>query len=397
MPNIALASVHTTYNSATETDRQIRQVNERMSKVYPDDTPLVALLAKLAKTTNVKQNKIEWNRMSIRPYYVTVATAATVSATSIVLSDASSITGDVMLYNPAPDSLERILVLSKLGSTLTVGTRGNFGGTAKALTVGKILVAYTVSREEGADPMDPTGITPTMDYNYLQQMETVHAITDRAKGVAVYGDTKMSINDRESLNYYNRQREGAYLFGARKVIAAGSSGATTYGRWMCGGVTEFLETEGMTADANGAFTYPEFTRFMQEPTKHSGRKKFVAFGSMQVLSIMNFWDAPSNSRDVTKTDQFGIEITKFHGIGGWNLDTYHHELFETEGLHNQLLILDMNEIREQISIANPTHWNKGITGGKKDGKHVFEDQITGISSLEFLNPATGLIIRDIDT
>lgn len=397
MPSIPLASVHPTYNSATETARQIRQVNKNMAMVWPDTTPLTAHLSKLASVEDVKSNKIEWYRLSIRPYTVTVATAASAAATSIVLNDASAITGDVMLYNPDPASQERILVLSKSSNTLTTATRGNFGGTAAALTAGKVLLVYTVSREEGADPLDPTGITPTNDYNYLQQFEQVSAITDRAKGLALYGMQQVDINDQESLHYYNRAREGAYLFGSRQQVTAGSSGATTYGRWMCGGLGEYLTTEGMIASAEGAFTYPEFSMFMQEPAKHSSRRKFAAFGSMQVASIMNFWDLPSNSRDVTDTDEFGINITKFFGVGDWRVQFYHHELFETEGLHNQLWLIDLDVVKERISMKNPTKRFKGITGGAKDGKHVFEDQITGISSIEVTNPAAGLIIRDIDS
>ena len=393
--NIPTTSVHSTFDSATQADRQVRQVKAQMAKIWPDMTPFTAYTGKRARKRELRQNKDEWMRLGIQPLTVVLAADLTAVATSVVTTGCAHVTADMLLFNPDPASNEVFLVRSVSGATITVAARG-YGGTAAALSAGAVLLVGPVSREEGLEALAATGITPSFDYNYGQQLETVNGITDRAKGVAVYGKGQMDLDDMNSIHAYNMQVETMSLFGRRKYDAPGSAAVTAKGRWNAGGMLDYAEAEGMTASAEGSFTYPEFCEFMRVPSRHSQSKVFKALCGQQVMQIMGFWELDTNTRNLNATDELGINITKIKGPGGWRLELYPSELFEVEGLHNQLYIWDPEYVEAVVSAENPGKTFKNITGGAKDGSHVFKNQITGIETVRFLNPATLLIVRDID-
>lgn len=389
------ATVHTEFGTGTSpTERQVRQVRNNIARVYPESTPFYALLDRTAKVTDIRANKYEWQRISEFPRTVTLAAAEGAADTSLVISDATAITESQILQDPVTG--EQILVLSKAGNTLTVATRGSIGGGNPAdLPIGKELFLLGTAREEGATRLSAVGITPEFDFNYSQQFEKVTGITDRAANIMYYGPNQRDLDAMEVMNEYKKQMERQFLFGYRKVINAGSSGATTHPRYIMGGCREFIEGAGNMFDAGGAFTYQEFCDFMKEICRFGRGNSYFAMGSLDVINIMNRWPLAYHQADHMRTPNFGLEVTNFKGPK-WRVMLVHNEQFEEQDEYaSWLMILNANHVRHHIHRGLPDTVNKGITGPKNDGDHTIRDQITGTHTLEIDVPMAHCIIGNI--
>lgn len=381
------------------TDREIRQVRDNITMIWPEQTPFFAALQRTAKVRDGVANKLEWQHLDEYPRYVTVNGAgASNSATSIPLSSTTQIQESSILQDM--DSGEQLLVLSKTSTHATVGTRGNFGGgTPQALTAGRNLYILGNPREEGANALSATGITTSFDYNYFGQHEEVWGSTDRNDAIDQYGNPMgISFEEANAISEYKKKWERQHLFGFRKKIAAGSSGATTNDRYISGGIRDFLVANGnCIKDGGGAFTYDKLAREMVQPSRHSMRKRFLGVGGFDPIRLISQWSLDKHRADVTNKNRYGINIQQIFG-GSWQIDFVASEAFmvESGGLYaNSVMILDLDLISEVIMRKLPDTIHREITGPAKNGSHTRTDQITGTKTLEMKNALAHLWIQNI--
>lgn len=393
---VSPASVHTAYGSAVQETRQERQVLDNITRVYPEATPFHTFLTRTRKMADGKANKLEWMFLSDFPRVVTLTEASTASDTTIVVDSATHVTESQILQDTVTG--EQLLVLGKSGNTLTVATRGTMGGgTPAALASGKSLYLLGTAREEGDTRLGPIGITPQFDYNYFQQFEKVTGITDRAEQLMYYGPNQRDLDAMEVMLEYKKQQERQFLFGYRKKVEVGSSGATTHPRWISGGMLDFIEQANTVYDANGAFTYQELMTFMEPQVRVGRGGRFVGYASLHVLNIISRWPLQYHQADTFRTKNFGLEVTRLKGPG-WTIDLYRNEQFEDqEQYQSDLMVLNENHVGMHTMRGLGDRVNRGVTGPKNDGDHTKRDQITGTHTLECNLGAAHSIIRNIES
>lgn len=390
------ATVHAVYGSATHTDRQQRQVMENLTRIFPESTPFLTFTNKTAAITDGRANKLEWQYLSEFPRYVTVNGAVAADGTTIVVDSATHVQEGQILQDTVTG--EQILILSKTGNTLTVATRGSQGGgTPAILADNKNLLLLGTSIEEGSTAKSPIGIVPGKDYNYFQQFEHVHGITDRSQALLMYGPSQGSIDEQEALLEYKKKIERQMLFGYRKEISPGSSGATTHPRWHMGGLRDYIETGGNVFDAGGAFTYKELCTYMRETVREGASSTKYGFASMAVMDIMSNWALATNQAEAAKVSEYGVDITRYKGVG-WTLNLVRNDQFETDDVYQTwLMIVDPKFVKRHVMRgANLQDTvNKNITGPKQDGDHTSRHQITGTHTLQVSVPNSMAIIKNI--
>lgn len=394
MPIRDPASVHGEYGSATQELRQVRQVRENITRVYPEATPFFTMLNRTATVSDGRANKYEWQILSEFPRVVTLTEASTAADVTLDVESANHVTESQLLLDPV--TKEQLLVISKSGTTLTVATRGSVGGgAAGALAAGKNLYLLGVAREEGDTRLAAMGITPSFDHNFFQQFELVHGITDRAEQIMYYGPNQRDLDAMEVMSEYKKRIERQFLFGYRKKIEAGSSGAVTHPRWMMGGMLDYIEQANNIFDAGGAFTYQEMCRFMIDQVRAGGGNTFFGQASLEVLNIINEWGLSHHQADHMRTKEYGLEITRIKGPG-WVLNLTRNEQFEEQDeIRTWLMITNPRHVRHHVMRGLGDRNNRNITGPKNDGDHTKRDQITGTHTLEVSLPEAHSIIANI--
>jgi hypothetical protein len=395
MPNEITAPVHGVYGSGTEPDRQQRMVNSNIVQVYPEGTPFFTLLENTTEVSDGRANKMEFQYKGEFPRIVELTAALEADATALTVASNTHITESQILQDV--DTGEQLLVLGKTNSTgITVGTRGQFGGGApRALAAGAKLVLLGTAREEGAPRLEPTGIKSQMDYNWFQQFEHVFGGTDRAEAILMYGPSQGDQDSLDAVNEYKKKMERQFLFGFRDMAAIGTSGATTHARFICGGMRDFIETYGNNVfDAGGAFTYQEFCKFMVETIREGNSGVKFGLSSRYVLQIMSMWALQYNQMQVVQSKKFGLDITQFIGPG-WQCNVLRDDQFETEGITDQLMIVDRKFVKHHIMRSLGDKVNRNVTGPEKDGDHTRRHQLTGVHSLEVNIPGAHALIKNI--
>lgn len=395
-----------TRGSATSASNNllIRQVEKSMARMFGQSSPLVSLLGQMSATKDGNAKKLEYGYLKDLLRVVTVAEAvANVADTTIVLDDATGLTADMILHDPATG--EQMPIESISSNTVTVhrnkGVRP--GATAGAIAVDAKLMILQVARKEGGAALDPVGYVPTLDYALFQQSEHVTGITDIADHIMHYLENPRDINRHAALEQAQRLWEKQFLFGVRQEHAVGSASSVggVYGRQIAGGlVNDYIpnwNNQSNMFDAEGSFTYSEFCDDMREWTRPlSGVKNFAAFGSRQVCDIMNRWAMQYHQADMVKSNVFGVDIPRIKGMG-WMVHLYPSEAFEVDGYHNYLVVqaMDARFIRKVTLSGLPDKWNTEITGPKKDGSHITKDQWTGVHTMKHV-PFSGAVWTNID-
>jgi hypothetical protein len=387
MPAADPATVHSVYGTATQADDHVRQVANRIARVYPVLNPFIALMNKTTKISDGKANKLEFKYVGNYPDYVTVVGVVAADGTTLNVTPHAVVIASSTLIDPATG--EQILVLSKNASTgeLTLATRGLFGGgTPEALTGKQLLVSANVP-EEGSTAVSTVGITPTFDFNWFEQTEFVYGYTDRSQAIMLYGEQPSEFQEAQALIEWKKRLERRMFFGRRDQAAVGTSGATTHPRYFQGGLDDFIETLGNNVfDANGAFTYGELNRFCGEMSPFWPDQTGWAFGSRSVMRIMSEFGLSSHQVDTTKVKSYGIDVTQFIGTG-WRLNVVWAQTLEgNDTFASRLYMIHRDMIEHHIMRGMGDTINMGITSPKKDGDKTIRNQILGTRTLKPLTP-----------
>lgn len=388
------ATPHTTSLVTTQETNQVRQVDSRLNMVYPNETPFLALTNRLTTVSDGKAKKFEWGQQSDAPRRVTVSAEVAAAGTTIVVTPAAAVVAHEVLQDERTG--EDIYITANTSGSLTVGTRGSYGGgTPAILPAGLELLIVGSAKEENADHSNPKAITPDLLYNYYQTLERVIASSTLAKAIEYYlGEGGQVGQDAiDAMRDFKRQMEMAILFGNRLDGTGPNSGKL----YKVGGFRYFCEAYDNIHDVGGQFTYPDFMDLMSYHARVGGGGDYFGFASTAVCNIMQRWQLDYQRSDFMAgtTKKFGLDFLGFKGTN-YNLMLVHHEAFEdSDVLGEQLYIAQAsNNIRRYLRGLSPkTH--KGIESPENTGKHGYIDQITATMTFQPRLPEANCIIKGI--
>ena len=390
-----------------QSDNQIRQVDQRLTRLFPNDTPFLAITNQTVTGEEMKAMKYEWGEQSDQVRRVTVegdttADGATVavSGTALFITPAAAVVAGDVLNDER--SGEDLYVISNTSGAVVVGTRGAYQDNAViplTIPAGTQLTIIGSAKGEYATHSDPKGTTPTLMYNMPQIFEEVIAYSTYVKAIQYYltfGGSEPEYQAIESMRRFKRQLENTCLWGNRLDNATGSPDSLR----LCkmGWLLYWIKSVGNVHDAGGAFTYNTFLDIMSQHVRVTNGGSYAGFSSAYVGNIMRRWAGDFASEKgfysgVSKT--FGLNYDRFTGPG-WDVTLFQHESFEESDVRQQqLMILKMdNNSRHYMRGLSPST-NKGIESPQQTGRHGYLDQITAAMTLKVRNPEANCMIQGI--
>lgn len=211
-------------------------VQDQLLLLNPHQTPMLAMLGFAKPATQVEHI---WFEDSMFPFETTVASAALIDATTIVVADTTPFRVNQVVK--VGDELILVNAVDTVKKELTV-TRGYAETTAAAIAEGAKIEVQFVEGSEGADARAGRYIPRVRKSNITQIFDETIEITGTATAVNNYG-----IDDLYEYEKQKRQLELALQL--EKAVIGGIKYESGLVRQMAG-IKSFIETN--VTDLNGA-------------------------------------------------------------------------------------------------------------------------------------------------
>jgi hypothetical protein len=395
------------YGTSSDTNNQVRQVDGRLIRVFPNDTPFLAITNQMTTGEEGKAMKFEWGEQHDPPRRVTIegdtaANGSTVTAagTGIFITPAPALVAGDILQDEVTG--EDLYIVSNTSGALVVGTRGAYQDNAvapRALAPGTQLTIIGNAKEEFYTHGDPKSITPDMLYNFFQEQEEVISNSTWANAIDYYlkwGGDMREYQAIESMRRFKRKLENTCLFGNR--LEGTTSGPNSLRLPKMGGLMYWIKAMGNIHDVGGAFTYSTFLDIMTDHARVGSGGQYAAFGCGFVGNIMRKWATPVASEKgffTGRSPMFGLTYDQFGGPG-WKVNFFQHESFEeSDTRQQQLMIIKMDNNSRHYLRGNGLRTHKGIVSPEKDGAGYWMDQILANMTLKVKMPENNCLIQGI--
>ncbi len=233
--------------SYTDTDPQVRCIEELIHNVSPSATPLTKLIG-LSSLNNpaVFSTKYEWMEDTLDPVSALVSTVSTTNGTQITLTTTTDSKFFRVGHIVELDSELMWVSASDYAGVLTV-TRDFAGTTGATHATGTEVKIVGIAMIEGADA--PTGFTLDIatNYNYTQIFEDVVKVTGTQGSVKNYGFSN-------SAEYQMEKKFKSLAVLIERALFHGyrDAGSASAPRAM-GGIPQYI-TDNLTAMSTTALT-----------------------------------------------------------------------------------------------------------------------------------------------
>lgn len=373
------------YTSAEQADRQIRQVDENLVRVYPRRTPFMAMTNHTMGGAAVTNNKLEWNQDAEPQRFVEVAAEVSASGTTFTCDDTSILQTYRLLYDPHSYEVIEVATVTN-ATTFTTLARGQFSSTPRIIPAGTKLLVGQLSVLENGEMLDPTGSKTIPQYNWVEEFEEVWGYSTRSQMIAHYGPQPKDREQMTAVWRYNRAKEIACMFGVR-----GQSGS----RFRMGGLIPQLFAAGQVFDANGAFTYDEYGDFLMEILNGDDQDTVMALASRRVHKIVSGWPKEYQRADYRVSGKFGLRVKEIDQTGVIT-KLVHQPLFEgQDDMNGWMLVFNPKRIGRRAGYGMSDTVNMDVKSPKNTGKHGKVSQMTGGMTLKIDNINDHMLIINI--
>jgi len=211
------------------------------------------------------REKFNWIERQLFPRLVTVGTAYTAGATTVILSaghGANVRVGDVLRSMARGDAM---WVTAVATDTLTVVPQ--IGSAVQAAgSVGDTLLIMSNAAAQGADFGQTAVLLPTLGYNYTQIFRHGYTFSRTATKVAKYSGREPATESAAKGVEHKRAIEYSGFWGARDLKTDPLTGEPV---GFTGGLNEFIVSN--RSDQSGGFTVDTVDAFLQTVLQHSSR------------------------------------------------------------------------------------------------------------------------------
>lgn len=321
MPQII--TTRSTYQSAITENTLVRQVDDQLALLEPNETPLVTFLMKMKKRFPVYTPRYEWPEDDFVARWGQVAAAAGGSATTagsvapgtaghtlVVLDGTQFVVGDTVAVPVVATSSavpEVFLVTGVAGNTLTI-TRGigSVDNTGAPLNVGNIALSSPLrilapAYAEGANVPNPKSTALVMKKSYTQIFRTSLALTKTQAAVKQYGKPsgERKYEQKKKLIEHKQKLNAAALFGTGSEDMTGPIRTTT-------GINNVIRSN--VTNGNGTLTEKTFEAFARQCFRYGSTQKLLLAAPM-IISAIHYW---GNNRQYLGPAEkvYGVDIQR---------------------------------------------------------------------------------------
>jgi Family of unknown function (DUF5309) len=316
-------------------DSMVIDMREEVSMADEDENQFSTFTMKSSKGEATRE-KVNWREKDYFPRLVTVNTAYTNVATTVVLSAGHGNrvrVGDVLRNMPGGDAM---YVTAVATDTLTV-VRSIGAKTAVAGNIGDTMLITSNASPQGADFPSTAILTATLGFNYTQIFRHGYTFSRTARAVNYYGRSEPDQESANKLVEHKRAIEYSGFWGARHSMTDPTTGEPV---GFAGGLHEFIVTN--RTDVAGSLTVDGVDTFLRAVLQRTGRNIAIYASPLAAQQMSKFnrggqgtaWRADPQNRAGLKVDAFmsgvyGYEVpivvkkdwndfpTTLKQFGGW--------------------------------------------------------------------------------
>lgn len=357
---------------------------ETFTLMEPNGTaPLNALLS-YAHSTPTDDPKFNHFRDELPSRVLTVKTATTAAATSIVVDaddNVPFVVENATLYNTRTNEMMRATAdANTTTNTLTVARGAGGSSTAKEVKVGDELVVIGYAAKEGSGKPSVATFDPTTDYNYTQIFKTGVSITGTLQHTYLRTGDKESEMLTKALKNHMADIERAFFFGQRAIEDENTATPRRYTGGLFSMIPNVIDASTAFENANAISEY-EFDRLLVEDLFAWGSKEKVMFCGPRVVS--NLMEIAKNRWQPTAVDNaYGVSFARYHTFAG-DLLVYMHPLFrQIPSLSTSGIILDMEHLGYRYMNGRDTTLKRDVQANDVDASEHFYITECGLELLQ---------------
>jgi len=355
-------------------DTSFRPTNYRelFTLLEPNGTaPLQALLS-MAGSESTDDPKYNHFRDELPDRTLTVNGAvASTSTTSIVVDnddDEAFVVAGTILQNQTTGEIMRATADANL-ATNTLTVERNIGGTSHQIADDAVLVIAGHADQEGGTSPTAISFDPTTDFNYTQIFKTAVQVTGTLQNTYLRTGDKEQEQLTKALKLHMGDIERAMFFGKKHEANGTTASPTRYTGGLFTEITNVTDGASYGATAN-TITEKEFDKLLIEDIFAFGSSEKVAFCGARVIS--NLMEIGKNRWQPTQIDNaYGVSLTRYTTYAG-DLLVYMHPMFRQTGMTEEMVILDMGELKFRYLQGRDTQLIRDVQANDFDGvKHMY--------------------------
>ena len=355
-------------------DASFRPTNYRelFTLLEPNGTaPLQALLS-MAGSESTDDPKYNHFRDELPNRTVTVNGAvASTSTTAITLDnddDEAFIVTGTILQNQTTGEIMRATADANLAAN-TIAVERNIGGTSHQIADDAVLVIAGHADQEGGSAPTAISFDPTTDFNYTQIFKTAIQVSGTLQNTYLRTGDKEQEQLTKALKLHMGDIERAMFFGKRHEANGTTASPTRYTGGLLTQITNVTDGASFGASSN-TITEKEFDRLLIETIFAFGGSEKVAFCGARVIS--NLMEIGKNRWQPTQIDNaYGVSLTRYTTYAG-DLLVYMHPMFRQTGMDQEMIILDMSELKFRYLQGRDTQLIRDVQAPDFDGvKHMY--------------------------
>lgn len=355
-------------------DTSFRPTNYRelFTLLEPNGTaPLQALLS-MAGSESTDDPKYNHFRDELPDRTLTVNGAvASTSTTSVVVDnddDEAFVVAGTILQNQTTGEIMRATADANL-ATNTLTVERNIGGTSHQIADDAVLVIAGHADQEGGTSPTAISFDPTTDFNYTQIFKTAVQVTGTLQNTYLRTGDKEQEQLTKALKLHMGDIERAMFFGKKHEANGTTASPTRYTGGLFTEITNVTDGASYGATAN-TITEKEFDKLLIEDIFAFGSSEKVAFCGARVIS--NLMEIGKNRWQPTQIDNaYGVSLTRYTTYAG-DLLVYMHPMFRQTGMTEEMVILDMGELKFRYLQGRDTQLIRDVQANDFDGvKHMY--------------------------
>jgi len=306
-----------TTNQALTENVLVRQVDDQISLLEPNETPLVTFLMQLKKRIPVYTPRFEWPEDDYVARWDALGASALVGDTTLTVTDATKyVPGDIFtlpvaVTSSAAAEVCRVTSVNTGANTIVV-VRGLGGTTATGYSNGQSIRLLGSSAPEGDVPPVSKSTTMSLLTSYTQIFRTSVNLSKTQVASKLYGrpNGERKREQKKKLVEHKQKLNASALFGVPSENLNGTNGnpqRTTMGL--------SARIQSNLVNANGTLTMQEFETFSRAAFRYGSDTKLLLAAPL-VISAIHDW---GNSRLLIEpmAKVFGVDVEKVqtgHGV-----------------------------------------------------------------------------------
>jgi hypothetical protein len=382
--------------------KNVRDVDNEISLLEPNDYSLLTLLRKLRKEKATDQ-KVEWFE-DVFPEQTVTATVGDSDSGSgtftVSTADASLMRQfDLWLVSETGE----VILIESITSGVVTSLR-NVGGTDPTVTTtndmssGDTLFYIGNAQPTGARARPMLTTVADEKENYCQIFKEAIGVSNSAATTKWYGGPEMVFLRRKHGILFQRDIERGLWCGKKGLIDAGDTSEITEGAiYTMGGVQEWLPdsttTNFLDHSTSTSLTEDDLNDFLGDAFRYGNKVKFH-FSSPYPLNVINSWGR-DKIRTVPRETTFGLSIMRYvSAFGELNLvlNNLFYDLNNTNtpdfDFYKASFILDMENLK--YCTKRDTQLEQNIQENDRD---AVKDQYIAEVSMKLKQPKTHAVIE----